>query len=52
MAKDVRKITDDVISAVEDGFLSWETVAKAALVYMSEDDVADMAQINDWATFR
>ena len=51
MAKDVRKITNDVISAVEDGFLSWETVAKAALKYMSEDDVADMAQINDWALF-
>lgn len=51
MAKDVRKITGDVLSAVEDGFLSWEAVAKAALGYMSEDDVADMAQINDWALF-
>ena len=51
MAKDVRKITGNVISAVEDGFLSWETVAKAALKYMSEDDVADMAQSNDWALF-
>lgn len=51
MAKDVRKVTGNVISAVEDGFLSWETVAKAALAYMSEDDVADMAQSNDWALF-
>ena len=51
MSKPVREVTDNVISAVEDGFLSWETVAKAALRYMSEDDVADMAQANDWALF-
>lgn len=51
MSKPVREVTDNVISAVEDGFLSWESVAKAALRYMSEDDVADMAQANDWALF-
>ena len=51
MAKHVRKITDDVISAVEDGFLSWETVAKASLKYLSEDQVEEMARDNDWSIF-
>lgn len=44
----VREITDKVYEAVENGMLTWEMVATAALAYMSEDDVADMAHINDW----
>lgn len=49
MNRDVRRpFTSDVISAVEDGFLSWETVARAALKYLSEDDVIDLAEINGW----
>lgn len=49
MKSNVRRVTNDVISAVEDGFLDWETVARTCLDYMSEDEVADMADINDWA---
>jgi hypothetical protein len=46
----VREITDKVYEAVENGMLTWEMVATAALAYMSEDDVADMARVNDWFT--
>ena len=42
-----RKVTNKLIELVEDGALSWEAVARAALCYMSEDDVADMARSNE-----
>ena len=42
----VRKATNKVIELAEAGVLSWETIARAALDYMSEDEVADMAQCN------
>lgn len=44
-----RRITNDVISAIEDGFLDWEIVAGACLKYMSEDEVADMVRLEGWA---
>lgn len=43
-----RNFADDIVCAVEDGFLSWEAVARAALHYMSEDDLKDMASSEDW----
>lgn len=43
-----RNFVDDVFAAIEDGFLSYETVAIACLKYMSTDDVKDMARLNDW----
>ena len=43
-----RDIVDDLIAAIEDGFLDWETVGMAALKYMSTDDVKDMIKDNDW----
>ena len=42
------KATDKVIDLAEEGALSWETIARAALDYMSEDEVADMARCNDF----
>ncbi len=42
-----RKVTNELIELVEDGVLKWESIARAALSYMSEDDVADMAHINE-----
>lgn len=45
----MRKVTNDVISAVEDGLLDWEEVARACLNYLSEDDVEDMVRLNGWA---
>lgn len=44
----VRQATIKVIELCEEGVFSWETVALAALRYMSEDDVADMAHDNEW----
>ena len=38
-----RKVTIQLMEQVDNGLLSWETIAKEALSYMSEDDVADMA---------
>lgn len=40
---DTRKVTVQIHNAVAKGLLTWEIVAKAALLYMSEDDVADMS---------
>ena len=48
MNKNVRKVTNDVIIAVEEGLLSWEAVAMSCLAYMGEYDVADMVRLNDW----
>ena len=44
----MRKATNKVIEMAEGGVLSWETIARAALNYMSEDEVADMAQYNEF----
>lgn len=41
--KNSRKVTSALVERVEMGELSWETVARACLNYMSEADVADMA---------
>lgn len=48
MNRNVRQVTSDLINAVEDGVLDWEEVARAALYYLSEDDVIEMVEINDW----
>ena len=44
----VRQATDKVLEMVEEGILDKDTVIMACLSYMSEDDVADMAQINEF----
>ena len=44
----VRKATNKVIEMAENCIISWETIARAALDYMSEDEVADMAQCNEF----
>lgn len=43
---DVRKVTNQLIDLADSGALSWETIAMACLLYMSERDVADMASDN------
>lgn len=43
-----RKITIKLYEAVDEGRLEWETIAKEALGYMSEDDVADMTNVTRW----
>ena len=44
----VREATEKLIDFAEEGVLSWETIARAALDYMSEDEVADMARCNEF----
>ena len=40
----VRKYTNKLIDLAEDNVLDWETIARECLAYMSEDEVADMAE--------
>lgn len=44
----VRKVTNEVTELAEDGVISWESIARAALRYMSEYDVTDMASMYSW----
>ena len=43
-----REATNRLYEMVEEGILTWEQIAEAALCYMSEDDVADMAHANEF----
>jgi hypothetical protein len=43
----VRETTIRLIEMAEQGILSWQAIAEMALWYMSEDDVKDMARVND-----
>jgi len=43
----VRKMTNQLIEMVDEGILDPRTVLLACLSYMSEDDVADMAEANE-----
>lgn len=44
----VREATTKVLEMCDEGILSWKDVAEAALRYMSEDAVADMAREYEW----
>ena len=46
--RDVREMTNKIWEAMDDEMLDPRTVAEAAMSYMSESQVADMAQINGW----
>ena len=39
----MRKATNKLIEMAENCIISWETIARAALNFMSEDEVAAMA---------
>ena len=43
-----REATCELIEMAETGALSWETIARECLQYMSEDEVRDMAESNFW----
>ena len=42
-----REATNKLVEFAEEGIISWEEIARAALCYMSEDDVRDMADCNE-----
>ena len=48
MANQSRQTTNRVIEMAEDGMLLWEQIARDCLNYMSEAEVADMANDNDY----
>jgi len=43
-----REATNKILELIEDGILDRDTVIVACLKYMSEDEVADMAHINEF----
>jgi len=43
-----RHTTERILLMVEEGILDKDTVIMACLKYMSEDEVADMANINEF----
>ena len=43
-----REATCELIEMAENGMISWETIARECLQYMSEDEVRDMAESNCW----
>ena len=43
-----RYATCKLLEMVENESLSWETIARECLEFMSEDDVRSMAEANDW----
>lgn len=48
MANESRQATRRVIDLADEGVLTWEQVARDCMNYMSEADVADMANGNDY----
>jgi len=44
----IRQATDKILEMVEEGVLDRDTVIMSCLKYMSEDDVADMANTNEF----
>ena len=43
-----RQVTEQILEDIENGILDKDTVIMACLKYMSEDEVADMAHINEF----
>ena len=43
----MRESTNELLELAEEGVISWETIARSCLCYLSEDDVADMARVNE-----
>lgn len=47
MARNTRKVTNQLLELIEEGVLDPQTVVEACLNYMSESDVVDMAHSNE-----
>ena len=43
-----REVSNKLIDMAENGLISWEDIARSCIWYMSEDDVRDMAEYNEW----
>jgi hypothetical protein len=48
-----RPVTSELLDMAEEGIIDWETLARDALGWMSEAEVAEFARSNDYfETFR
>jgi hypothetical protein len=47
-ARRSRRVTCELLDLAEQGVISWETLARDALGWMSEAEVAEFAQRNDY----
>ena len=45
-----RPVTSELLDMAEQGMLDWETLARDALGWMSEAEVAEFARRNDYIT--
>ena len=45
-----RPVTSELLDLAEQGVLTWEQLARDALGWMSEDEVAEFARRNDYIT--
>ena len=45
-----RQYTDRLLEMIEDGMLDRDTVIMACVMYMSESDVQDMMEVNEFVT--
>jgi hypothetical protein len=43
-----RKVTSQLLDMAEEGVIDWESLARDALGWMSEDEVAEFARRNDY----
>ena len=43
-----RYATCKLLEMAENESLSWETIARECLKFMSEEDIRSMAEVNDW----
>ena len=46
--KQSRPVTTEVLDLAEQGVLSWETIARDALTWMGESEVAEFARVNGY----
>jgi len=45
-----RPVTSELLDMAEQGLIDWESLARDALGWMSEDEVAEFARRNDYIT--
>ena len=43
----MRETTIKLLNLANEGVISWETLARSCLCYLSEDEVEDMARVNE-----
>ena len=43
----MRETTIKLLELADEGVISWETIARSCLCYLSEDEVEDMARVNE-----